>query len=375
MEKNSILKKDKMMMSLVHYFVTQEAYVPIVVNGTSNEIWLENSHSNYQVIRINSNYIHNDEQANIDGLKVKHVLKQIRRRSYFLRIKALNIHLDVADRVNLFQDKTIEAVAPKNINQFEEDALINSIFPNIKDSIKRDNTSFSKLLSLNEDVNKMTQNRNQNYENIFSEGKPILTYFLIFLCIVIFIANMLTNNFIYYLGINNSTLVEKGQYYRLFTCIFMHADFIHLFFNMYALYILGRQVENYIGKIKFLIIFILSGIIGSAFSIIVNPGIFALGASGAIFGLASALVYLGLHYRSYLSRLLAHELMPVILINLFIGFTVSSIDNAAHIGGLVAGYLIASSFFIDDRTNRSEQKNSFIALITLLLFLTYLIVF
>ena len=78
-------KKDEMIMRLVHYFVTEEDYSPIVVNGVKDEIWLQNQNGPYKIIRINSNYIHNKEQFDYDILKLKNVMGKVKKRHYLFQ--------------------------------------------------------------------------------------------------------------------------------------------------------------------------------------------------------------------------------------------------------------------------------------------------
>ena len=84
-EKESIMNllsnKDEIVMSLIHYFVTEENYSPINVQGAKNEIWLENLEAPYKIIRINSEYIHNDEQLNVDLNKMSYVIRQIKKKT------------------------------------------------------------------------------------------------------------------------------------------------------------------------------------------------------------------------------------------------------------------------------------------------------
>ena len=76
-----IERKDETIMSLVHYFVTEENYTPINVQGANNEIWLENLSAKYKIVRINSKYIHNDEQYKFDIFKMQYIIKQIKRKT------------------------------------------------------------------------------------------------------------------------------------------------------------------------------------------------------------------------------------------------------------------------------------------------------
>ena len=95
---------------------------------------------------------------------------------------------------------------------------------------------------------------------------------------------------------------------------------MHLAFNNYALYIIGPQLESFYGKIKFLIIYLFSAIISTLLSMLFFGGVSA-GASGSIFGLLGALLYFGYHYRIYLGTVIKSQIIPLILINLLIGFT------------------------------------------------------
>ena len=81
MDKVNVRKQDQILMSLVHYFVTKEGYAPIFVQGVKDEIWLEKVDGPYRIIRINNNYIHNEEQYNFEQFKIKNIMKQIKRKT------------------------------------------------------------------------------------------------------------------------------------------------------------------------------------------------------------------------------------------------------------------------------------------------------
>ena len=104
---NYMDQKEELIMKLVHYFITEENYEPMIVNGVKNEIWLENLEAPYKVIRINSNYIHNNDQLEFDNYKIKNVTKQIKQKTLTFNMKTLNLLLDVGDNVDLTNSKTI----------------------------------------------------------------------------------------------------------------------------------------------------------------------------------------------------------------------------------------------------------------------------
>lgn len=140
-------------------------------------------------------------------------------------------------------------------------------------------------------------------------------------------------------------ITEGHEFYRLFTCLFLHFGISHLLNNMVLLGALGWNLELEIGKIRFLIIYFVSGIAGNIISLfydmsIAQPAVSA-GASGAIFGLMGALVYVVIANRGRLGRLSERGMLIMVALSLYFGLTSSGVDNMAHIGGLAAGFLLA----------------------------------
>lgn len=139
-------------------------------------------------------------------------------------------------------------------------------------------------------------------------------------------------------------IVENGENYRLFTSMFLHFGFSHLLNNMVTLVIMGRNVEPIVGKVRFFIIYFVSGLSGNILSFITEcmTGDFVVsaGASGAIFGLTGALLALTIIFRGRAGQVTKKDMLIMIGINLYLGFTSQGVDNMAHIGGLIAGFLI-----------------------------------
>lgn len=130
-------------------------------------------------------------------------------------------------------------------------------------------------------------------------------------------------------------LVDSGQYWRLFTVALVHAGLTHLFFNMFALLVLGNPIEAALGKSAFLIIFFTSLLTGSLASIYLNkfPHV-SVGASGAVFGLFGA--FIAIRNRIHEG---ARDIYVIVGLNFFFGFVLGGIDWRAHLGGLIGGYL------------------------------------
>jgi rhomboid protease GluP len=131
--------------------------------------------------------------------------------------------------------------------------------------------------------------------------------------------------------------IRDGQIFRVLTGTLLHGGIMHLFFNMYSLYVLGSQLEGFFGKFKFILIYLFSAICGSFLSITFGQGAHSVGASGAIFGLMGSLLYFGYYYRVYLGQVVKSQILPLIIVNLIVGATMPNIDNWAHIGGLIGG--------------------------------------
>ena len=374
-----VREKDDIVMRLMHYFITEKNYQPIVVRGVSDEIWLENSEGPYKIIRINSNYIHNDEQFDVDIFKVKNVMRQIKRKTLSFRMNTLNIVLDLNENVKLQECKDIDSISLKDINDINDNEL-SEIFPDIKDKLMKDENGIQLIINATNDINNKTDKENRIYENIFKPKKIIVTNVLITLCIVAFMALVylggnpfgFEGSLLYKYGANLKEAVIAGDYYRLLTAAFLHVSILHLLFNMYALFILGNQLESYIGKLKFLAVYLISAITGSLMSCIFT-GTLSVGASGAIFGLLGSLLYFGYHFRLYLGSVLKNQIIPLILINLLLGFMDSSIDNAAHIGGLIGGYLATMALGIKDKSSTSERVNGTIVLLVYIGFMVYIL--
>lgn len=374
-------KKDEIIMRLVHYFITEQNYTPIVVNGVKDEIWLENQDGPYKIIRINANYIHNEEQYEFDLFKIRNVMHQIKRKTVSFSMNTLNILLDVNDSVKIPDDKNINSVIVKNLKDAKK-KLTGEYFPDIAEKLLDESTGMDLILNVTKDINEKTEKENRVYESTFKPKKIIITPILIVLCVLAFFLTFIASGgsldalTLLKYGANYAPFIKTGgtQVFRLITSAFLHGNILHLLFNMYALYIIGTQVENYVGKWKFLGIYLLSAISGNLMSCIFTTGI-SVGASGAIFGLLGALLYFGYHYRLYLGSVLKNQIIPLIIINLILGFTVSSIDNAAHIGGLIAGYFAMMAFGVKGKSDQRERINGSIVLIIYFLFLSYVIFF
>ena len=181
--------------------------------------------------------------------------------------------------------------------------------------------------------------------------RPVFTYVFFGINIAIFLlmtfaAGTTNDSTLLAFGVKANWLINQGQYWRFVTPVFIHIGILHLLFNSYALWIVGPQVEKLYGGARFVLLYLVTGIAGVAGSYFYRPEGLSAGASGAIFGLFGVLLVFGLRYRHHIPpffrRAVGTGILPVIIINLVIGFTIPVIDNSAHIAGLLSGMLLAA---------------------------------
>ncbi len=140
-------------------------------------------------------------------------------------------------------------------------------------------------------------------------------------------------------------VVEYGQYYRLFTAMFLHYGFSHLMGNMIMLGIVGWNLEKEIGSLRFVVIYLGSGLVGNIASAVweIHLGEYAVsaGASGAVFGIMGAMLYVAIRNRGQVGSISGWGILGMIILMLFYGFVGVGVNNMAHIAGIIAGILLA----------------------------------
>lgn len=245
---------------------------------------------------------------------------------------------------------------------------------NIVKSVKR---FFSKNLDTREtsaqDVLDIIAHRQKDYEIQLKAKKPWFTYGLIAVNILVYLAFKLISmktgtayeNLLVPYGAKVNTLILEGQYWRLFTPMFLHWDEIHLALNCYSLYIVGSQVERLFGHGRFAAIYFVSGFIGCIASFIFSINVSA-GASGAIFGLLGAMLFFAMKRPSLLKSSFGANLITTLIINLIYGFMNKQIDNYGHLGGLVGGFLTTGVVYTVKEETPKDKLSKLAALILLI---------
>lgn len=371
-------KEDLMVMKLLHYFITEKNYNPVIVHGIENEIWLENMDSEYRIVRIVLNHIHNEEQLDFDYFKVGRLVSQIKRKTFTFKMKVLSLYLDINDDVKLKDSKTNIGVIVKNESSLKKSEIIKKTFGDISEKLVFNEKGAMLYEKINADILRKNLSDSEKINDLFSVKKPIITYGLITFMIIIFILM-----YVFGKGSTDTTtlyvfgaLVKNKDVFRIVTSMFLHIGLLHIIMNMYSLKILGSQNENFYGHFKTLLIFLYSGVIGNLLSVLfMSNNTISAGASGAIFGLMGSLLYFSLNQKTYMAEALKSSIVPVIAINLIFSFSLPSINAYAHIGGLIGGFLISNALGIKYKTSKFEKTNGLIASIILLVALLYLAYF
>ncbi|MCQ2507540.1 MAG: rhomboid family intramembrane serine protease [Dorea sp.] len=161
-------------------------------------------------------------------------------------------------------------------------------------------------------------------------------------------------------------ILYKGEYYRIFTSMFLHFGFDHLMSNMMMLALMGYRLEPAVGKIRFLIIYLSAGLMGNLISLfqeyMSGECYVSAGASGAVFGLIGSMLFVAFMNKTgrYLKKygymdLNTRDMCIIIGLGIYSGFTSAGIDNAAHLGGLIAGFLFTALVTIGQFRKKSDS--------------------
>lgn len=155
-------------------------------------------------------------------------------------------------------------------------------------------------------------------------------------------------------------VVQNGEYYRMFTSMFLHFGFEHLANNMVSLLIFGMNLEAEIGPVKYLVIYFISGLGGNFLSAWadVAGGSYAVsaGASGAIFGLIGACLYVALRNRGRIGNISGRGVIFVIIFTFYYGLTSSGVDNMAHLGGLIGGFILGLLLYRPHKSRYNDYR-------------------
>lgn len=341
---------------LANHFVKEESYRVFHFSKEQNELWLENpDNKQAPILRLLnceldwSSWIERDiKLTELNGEK-------IRKQRYRKKVEIINLYISPYPPVDDYEYRLSQKPSPSNL-EVHSFILARSI---LKEELSKLQTKFNKVINypsiyqenidnetiveMKNDTFQVSAQRVKKEQAIFNYGKPFFTYIFIALQLIVFILLEINGG-----STNTTTLIEfgakfnplilEGEWWRLIAPIFIHIGFLHIVMNTLGLYYLGTAVEKMYGSARFLWIYLFAGVLGSITSFVFSSNLSA-GASGAIYGCFGALLYLGLIYPKLFFRTLGMNVIIILLLNLAISFTIPSVDNAGHLGGLVGGFI------------------------------------
>ena len=189
---------------------------------------------------------------------------------------------------------------------------------------------------------------------------PFINVAIVAINILIFILCAFTQDVLYNKGAFSILLIkETKEYYRFLTSVFLHVDIYHLVGNMLVLYFLGNELEKKIGHIKYTLLYFLSAFVGNlasaVFEIYIGHMFTSVGASGAIYGVIGAVLVLVVAKGGKWENITLPRMLIMIIYSLYSGFVAENVNNAAHVGGFVAGLFIMTFLCIIDRLRKKKE--------------------
>ena len=354
-------KEEYIYWSFINQLISEKGYRFISASTDQHEIWLENQSNRVDpIIRIKRENLDWANTMKRDRNMVLHNAEKIRK---FLSRKELTVKSifisqyapvdDYTENLGSYTDGNYKKIMIDTMI-FQTETMTESLVDlegflefsmNLSDR-DYDSIKENEINDLKQEALTVSYQKQKQDEQIFTFGKPIFTYLLMAVQVLVFILLELRGGSqnpqtLIEFGAKYNPLIMQGEWWRFFTPIFLHIGFTHLLLNTLSLYFVGLIVERIFGSIRFLVIYFFAGFIGSVASFILVPSISA-GASGAIFGLLGALLLFGILHPNLFFRTMGWNVIVILGINLVITFSAEAIDSAGHIGGLIGGFLAAA---------------------------------
>ncbi|MBU9724213.1 MULTISPECIES: rhomboid family intramembrane serine protease [Bacillaceae] len=349
---------------IVYHLVCREGMRVVHFSKTGREVWLEDDRLEQdQLIRFVqrdfdwSNELRSDIKNTYE--KGKQVRKQLKLRS----ANVVNLILSQFTPVDSYEellDRPLPLTSGGKNHQrtilLDANHLQEKFFPLATEWKLNEMPAFLPLEQVDDEegvirtlrfsVQKASEEQVEKDRNLFLYGKPILTNIFLGIIIAIFLfvemnGSSTSSETLIRFGAKFNPFILEGEWWRFFSAMFLHIGIFHLLMNSLALFYLGGAVERIYGSARFFFIYFLAGFVGSVASFAFNEHVSA-GASGAIFGCFGALLFFGVKHPRLFFRTMGMNVIVILLINLVFGLTVPMVDNGAHMGGLVGGFLASA---------------------------------
>ncbi|WP_332691062.1 rhomboid family intramembrane serine protease [Halalkalibacter lacteus] len=369
------LQHDYFFWRLIHYYILQKGFR--VLDKRGQEFWLENEEAKpRRVLRIVRKDLDFTGSFRRDIVESVNQFEHMRGHLRLRKLIGENLYISVYPPVESFEDVTKPYYESKKKRTTVFTSLLDRKsterinLPDIP-SIETVEQLEIAIFHLKQQITQATRAREEKEKSLFLQGKPIATVLL--LCCIAAMFYVLEQNggstsilTLIEFGAKYNPLIIEGEWWRLLSAMFLHITFLHLFMNSLALFYLGGAVERMYGTARFLIIYFIAGLTGSIASFSFNEQV-AAGASGAIFGCFGALLYFGTVYKKLFFRTMGKSVLTILVINLIFGFVVPMVDNGAHIGGLLGGFLACVIVHLPN--HKTTYKQPVVAAITTFLLL------
>ena len=365
MEQIVLNKNDEIVMKLLHYFITEMEYSPIILHGVKDEIWLEKMGADYQIVRIVSNYIHNNEQLKFDLFRTKQIMKQIKKKTMSLEINTLSLFVNLGDNVKIDNYLHVDGVDCAKVNKIadlKKYDFIQQTFPNILNKTSFKEKGLNLFMKITSEISKKNEKENLKNEEVFKLKVPVVTILLIIASVITYFMCAYDNNLLNYI-----VMTDKKLVHTIFTSPFIHYSIFQLIISAYSLYVVGSQLESFIGKVKYFVVILMSLICSSLLSMAFINTTLPIGLSGVIFGIFGATLYFGYHYRVFLATTVKYALGPVIILNLLLNVFLGNV--AMPVGGLIAGYLTLMALGVKYKSTKIEKINGLVLTLIYTIFL------
>ncbi|SDH49570.1 rhomboid protease GluP [Alteribacillus persepolensis] len=340
----------------IFYLIINEHLRMIDISPDKKQVWIEKEDKAIiRIVKVEHDWM---KDLEADKATAKRMFKKIKTLIPSRRLDFYNVYVSTYPPVDLSSRLNEYWVNEENMQSFfmasesaqwtvdePGDVLkvmgFESVWEDIPERTAQEHQQYARAYS--REVSRKQEQLERQDKNLLLFGKTRFTYILLTAILLMFFlieqagssTDILT---LIEFGAKYNPAILEGEWWRLFSAMFLHIGFFHLFMNSLALFYLGTAVERIYGTFRFIFIYFTAGLFGSLASFAFNEQISA-GASGAIFGCFGALLYFGFIHRKLFFRSMGMNVILILAVNLAFGFMVPAVDNGAHIGGLIGGFL------------------------------------